>query len=237
VIVGILVVVVGAAALVLLGGLNSLVKAAVQKYGSAATQTQVRLDAADVSLTSGKGTLRGLTIDNPKGYTTPHAFQLGEISVKIDVKSLTSDTVVIDEIVIQAPSVHYEVGLGGTNLGTIQGNVNAYGGGAAKAEPETGGTRFLIKDLWVRDGRVQAAVSATVPTKLGGRDLTAPLPEIHLANIGSGKGGATGAEIAAQVLDALLDAAMKAAARLALEDPEGLGRRAKDALDGILKGK
>ncbi len=61
--------------------LDSLIKAAVEKVGSKITQVEVQLDEVEVSITSGQGTLRGLTVGNPEAFETAKAFRLGEISV------------------------------------------------------------------------------------------------------------------------------------------------------------
>jgi hypothetical protein len=76
-----LVIVVIAGLFYLYSSLGSLIKAAVEKYGSEITQAKVRLNAAEVSATSGTGALRGLYVGNPQGFKTPSAFKLGEISL------------------------------------------------------------------------------------------------------------------------------------------------------------
>jgi hypothetical protein len=68
------------------------------------------LNEAAVSANSGQGTLRGLSVGNPKGFKTPTAFELDEISLTLDIGSITSDPIVIKEIVVSAPRVTYELG-------------------------------------------------------------------------------------------------------------------------------
>jgi len=86
----------------LIFSMDSLVTMAVEKYGSAALQTDVTLDKTQISLKSGKGTLRGLRVGNPKGFETETAFQLDEISMTIEARTITKGTVVIKEIIIMA---------------------------------------------------------------------------------------------------------------------------------------
>ncbi|MGH9577577.1 MAG: hypothetical protein ACRD3R_09075, partial [Terriglobales bacterium] len=71
----------------LLANLGSVIKAVVEKVGSEATKAKVTLNEADVSITSGKGRLRGLTVGNPAGFKTGSALELGEISVEVDVST------------------------------------------------------------------------------------------------------------------------------------------------------
>jgi len=122
---GLLVVIV-AGLFYLYSSLGSLIKVAVEKYGSEITQAKVQLNQAKVSATSGQGALRGLNVGNPKGFRTASAFKLGEISLTLDVSTIASKPVIIKEIVVSAPEVTYELGPQGSNIDAIKRNVDAY---------------------------------------------------------------------------------------------------------------
>ena len=111
VLIAVVVVVLGAvgALLFVLSSLDDLIQEAVQTYGSEITQAKVSLAEVDIDLTSGRGSLRGLSIGNPAGFDTPSAFELGAISITIDTGTVTDDTIVITEIVIEAPVITYEL--------------------------------------------------------------------------------------------------------------------------------
>ena len=109
--------------------INPIVKESVQTFGSDVTKVAVVLNEVDISPWSGKGKLAGLTVGNPKGYQTDSAFNLGLVSVNLDVGSVTDDTVVIHEVVIAGPQVTYELGPGGSNIQVIQENVEDFIGG------------------------------------------------------------------------------------------------------------
>ena len=70
--------------LFLLGNLGSIIKSAVESFGSDATKTKVTLAKADVSITSGESSLDGLVIANPEGFATPTAFELTVRTVAMD---------------------------------------------------------------------------------------------------------------------------------------------------------
>ena len=110
----------------LLANLGSIVKTVVEKVGSEATKAKVTLDKADVSVTSSKGTLRGLAVGNPAGFRTDSALKFAEISVDLDVSTVRSDVIVVREIVIGAPRITYEFAAGGSNIETLRKNVQAY---------------------------------------------------------------------------------------------------------------
>jgi len=214
-------------------GLGAAIKAIVEGVGSEVTKTEVRLASADVSLTSGEGELNGLVVGNPKGYKTPSAIELSRIKVTIDTSTITSDTIVVKEVLIDGPHLTYEVGPGGSNIGVIQSNVDSFtggsgGGGKAPAAKEEGGKKFIIDRLLVTNGRVD--VSATF---LEGKTAGAVLQKIELRNIGRANGGATAGEVAQKLLSALTDSAMGAVGTL---DLDSLKKRAEKGVEGALDG-
>jgi hypothetical protein len=198
--------------------LDSIVKAAIESVGGDATQTKVSVKDVKLSLTSGEGSISGLIVGNPKGFSAPESLSLGSVSVKVDtdsVKKMISDPkspVVIKEVAINAPSITYERGASTGNLETIQQNVTRYAGidqSKPATKPAAGGKdepKFIIENLYVRDGKI--AISHTA---LQGRTLSSGLPTIHLKDIGKDRGGASPAEIADKVLGAITQQASKIA--------------------------
>ena len=244
-IVAVLIVVAVAAVVYILGSLDTLIQEAVEKYGTEITRAEVRLNEVEIDLGSGKGALRGLSVGNPSGFKTPTSIKLGLISVTVDTSTLTSDPVVIKEVVIGKPDITYEIGADGSNITAIENNVDAYmkkrglaGDGAAKSGGAEG-PKLIIENLYVRDGTVN--VSATI---LEGKTLSAPLPDIHLKDIGKEQGGAAPAEIAEEVLSSITGAAGDAAGGLGIGDTleslgkslEGVGAGVGEAVDGVAEG-
>ena len=223
--------------------LDSIIKAAVEKFGSEATKTQVTLSSVDLTIKTGAASLNGFRMTNPAGFKTDQAMSFGTVSVKIDTGSLTGDVIVIKEVVIAAPDITYESGDGGSNFDVIQKNVDAYakslgaGGGEAKTADDKGGKKIIIENLYVRDGKV--ALSAGI---LAGKKITVPLPEIHLKDIGKKDNGATPAEIASLLLDEMTGkivgvgkAGLESAAKAAQEAVEGAKKMMEGAGDGAKK--
>ncbi|MCB5945899.1 hypothetical protein [Acidocella sp. KAb 2-4] len=232
----VLLLLIAGAAYFLFSNLDSLIKAAIEKYGSAATQTTVAVDSVHLSLTSGAGSITGVSVSNPAGFSANQALTLGQAAVQVDTSSIAgSGPIVISNVTITQPHVTYEVkGLGGTsNLQTIQNNVQAYAGGAqtASAQPSsTPARKEIIKDLYVTGGQISVAATA-----LNGRSLTVPLPDIHLTNIGQGSGGATPAQIAAQLLGAITSDASQAASSALSKELQSTAAGALQGATGTLK--
>lgn len=178
-----------------LANLGDRLKAAVEEGGAAAARVSVTLAEAEVKPAQGRATLSGLVVGNPPGFKTDHAFALGAIAVKIDAATITKDVVIVTEVVVQDLKASYELGANGSNLDAIRKNVErlAAGGGGPGDGP-----KIIIEDLYIRGGTLTVSAAA-----LGGKTLTAPLPDIHLSDIGKDQGGATATEAAAQVMAAL----------------------------------
>lgn len=232
-----LIVVLAAVFYFVLTSLDSLIVAAVERFGSAATRAEVALEGAEVSVTTGAGALRGLRVGNPKGFDTESAIRLGEISLKLDVGTITSDPVVIKEIIVQAPEVTYELGEAGSNIDALKRNVASYarrssggGGGQGGGGGGAQGPKLIIENLYLRDGTIKVSV-----TGLGGKTENVRLPAIHLKNIGRRTGGATPDQIMELLASNLSGSVGKAVAPLALDvltgAAEGGAEGAKDALE------
>ncbi len=228
----------------LVSNLDSLIKAAIEKYGSAATQTAVTADSVKLSLSSGAGTISGLSIGNPPGFTSPQALGVGAISVQLDTSSLTGNgPIVLRTINIAQPQINYEVTGGvsltgvstSSNLQIIQNNVKNYAGRVAAAPPQSGtpARKEIINDLYVTGGEVNLIAT----TVLHGKKITVPLPAIHLTNIGRASGGATPAQIASQIINAITSQATKTgAAALTQQVKAAAGGALPGNVGGTLKG-
>lgn len=225
---GVVVIAIVAVVIIVISSIDSIVKTAVEEFGSKATKTRVTLNEVEISA-SGKGALRGFTMGNPAGFKTESAARLGEIKIDLDVATVTEDVVIIREIVIAGPEITYELASGGSNIDAIRKNVEEFTGGAAKGAPkekaaakEEGGTRLIIENLYIRDGKVN--VSATF---LRGKTMTAPLPAIHLKDIGKDKGGASPGEVVAKIMAQISRSAGSAVSSL------NLGKAMDAAKEGV----
>jgi uncharacterized protein involved in outer membrane biogenesis len=231
---GVAVVAVVAAVFIFISSLDGIVKKVIETVGSQVAGVDVRVAAVKISLTEGKGSITGLTVANPKGFATPTAFSLGQISLALDVGSVKQNPVVLKEIVIAAPVVTYELTAGGSNIEVLQKNVQSFaaksgGGGKAEPQPEakTEGSdkKIAIDRLAITGGQVNlSAAGNTISGKLG---------DIVLTGIGRESGGATPAVIAQKLLDALSASAIKTASSLGVNAAvNAIGDKVKAAVPG-----
>lgn len=244
----VLLVIVAGGAYYLLSNLDGLIKNAMEKYGTEATQAEVKVGGVKIGLRDGSGQITNVSIGNPKGFSSPEAFTLGEVKLVIDPASVTKDVIHIKEVVIDKPLVTYEPNMaGGSNLQTIQKNVAAYagkmGGGSGSSAPasSSGGQaekKLIIDRVTIQGGRVSVKHQALAQAN---QNVYAELPAINLRDIGKAKGGATPAEVSNEIIGAISQQAAKAAASNLGNVLQGLGGAAgstgggaADQLRGLL---
>lgn len=198
-------------AVFLLNNINPIVKKGVETGGSKVLSVPVTLNNSDISIFSGSGALAGLTIGNPSGFKTEYAFQLKQVQVDLDVKSVTSDTIHIKNVLIDAPSIIFEGGFGKSNLSQLLANAKAFSGGGTKdtetKSEEKGDSqqkKILIDHVTIANGSISVSMNM-----LQGQKLTVPLPTLELSDIGK-KGDTNAAEAMEEILTAIIQAVIPA---------------------------
>jgi hypothetical protein len=182
------------------GNLDTIVKRGIVHYGSQMTQARVAVDEVRIHGTDGSGVIRGLLVGNPNGFHTPHALKVGLIEVAVDLRTLADPVVVVKRIVIESPDVIYEKGDALTNFDAIQQNIArslgpSTGGDAGASSP---GRKLIVDELIIRNAKAQASAAA-----LGGRTVSATLPDITLRQVGRAQGGITPGQLGQVVARAL----------------------------------
>ncbi len=233
---------------------GDVIKAAVEEMGPKLTKAEVKLDKADLSITSGEASLSGLLIGNPAGFTTPHAFKLDNIAVKLDTSTVGKDTIVINEILIDAPDVIAEIrtlnvnplkigesvkeSLNSSNFIAIRNNVAAFvkeqGGGSSGGSGKEG-PKLIIEKFRMNDVKVRAVAHEGMKLDLAVKPFS-----IALDGIGKSEGGLAPEKIAARlipeiqqkVIDGMLPDLMGNVTNM-LKDA---GKLATGAVKGVVEG-
>lgn len=223
--------------------LGPIVKKAVNTVGPKITGTRVELDAAKISPLTGGGTLAGLFVGNPEGWTGDKAFYLSEVRASVQPASLIGDCIVVNEVFIDGPEFVYERrGLlgGGSNIDALLKQIETNTGGGAKtpsAEPGEAPAgepkKFAIKSFRLQNAKV---------TLIGlGQEVTLPLPPLTITDLGVKEGGITADQAATAVLKQVLSQisvvaadAVKQAGGAVLQGGAAGGEAAKDAAKGAL---
>lgn len=217
----------------LYSSLDGLVKKAIETVGTEVAGVPVSVSEVQIKLGEGKAAIKGLSVGNPKGFSAPHAFRLGEISVTLDTGSVTGNPIVIKDITVASPEVTYETGAQGSNIDALQRNIAAKTGGGGKSEPATssssadGGKKLVIDRLALTGGTLKLA------TPIPGAQASAKLGDIVLTGIGRSQGGASSAQVAEQVLGALTKGALKSVQSMGLGNlVDGVAGKAGSVVPG-----
>ncbi len=193
-----------------LSSLDGIVKGAIETYGSAATHTQVSVRDVKIKIKSGEGTIHGLNVANPKGFSDPDIFKLGMISTEIDARTVMKNPVIINAITIRSPEIFYEINKSGvSNIDVLKKNLagatSESTGKSNKGKP----LKMIIRKLIVEGARVSVRIAA-----LGGMVQHVRIPRIQLTDVGKKSGGATAAEVAQILGKRLVKSVRSSVARL-----------------------
>jgi uncharacterized protein involved in outer membrane biogenesis len=211
--------------------LDSIVRKGMETVGPKITQVAIKVDAVNLSLLNGSASVKGLVVGNPEGCKTPQAISVGTTVVNLNPLTIFSDKIVVRSVRVEAADVTFEGGLGGNNLSKIMDNVNAItknGGPAttntmAKAANKPG-RKIEVDDLLITGARIHVSL-----TGMFGKEMTLPLPEIHLTDLGKSSGGITAADLTGRVLGTITIATIKAVADSTTDIGKTVGNLGKDA--------
>lgn len=230
-----LIVIIAVAVGVFYFNLDKMIIAAVEKYGSEVTKTEVVLKEVDLDLKSGKGALKGFSVGNPEGFDEDHSIKLDSIAVEVDISDTSEEIIHIREIRVENPSIIYAVNQTTNNLDAIRNNVDTFlkekglSGGDKKDEgSDESGPKLIIDNIFINGGQV-----SVISPVLAGKKIDGRLPNIHMTNIGKDEGGATPGQVAAKVVNELTGKAMTVITGLGIG--KNLGSLLENAGDLVLK--
>ena len=224
---GIILVLVVVAVVVVVLFLGNIIKAGMETVGPKITQTPWQVDSVSVSLLGGSAAVKGLVLGNPAGYKSAQAIRVGQAAVSVVPGSLLANKIAIRSVTVNAPEITFEGNpFGANNLKKIMDNVNAMASAPATNAPATGSAaQKPAKKLEVDDFLITGAKVHVILTGLTSKEMTLPLPDIHLTNLGKDNDGITPAELTKEVLGQVTTATFKAVGD-AVSD---LGKGAVDA--------
>ncbi len=215
--------------------LNGLVKSGVETMGPKMMGVPVTLDEVDISLLSGgtdmRASLNELIIKNPEEYETDYAFSLPSIRIRVNRNSVLTDTVIVEEILIEGPAITFEGSLLGSNLGDIQDNLtrntrpvsnheakeeekNEKHKEGEEPEPEK---KVHIKKVIIKNATINLSL-------FGGKidPIQLTLPDFELHDIGKESGGTSFHKASAKIFDAIYASTIKTVMKSGKLIPKGL---------------
>jgi uncharacterized protein involved in outer membrane biogenesis len=223
-----------AGVLYLWNSLDALVARRIEQEGTRVLGAPVRVAGVDLSLREGTGRIRDLRVGNPEGFGDEEAFTLEEITIQVDLDSLTGSPVRLRRVDVETTAVNLEIDeVGRSNLDAIARHAREApkDGGGEQPMEEQPERRIAIERLHFAGG----AVSILRP----GIDEPdrVELPGFDRSDVG-GAQGATGGEIANVFVQALTRQVAASAAGREVERAvkEKLGGAAGEAAGSVVRG-
>lgn len=199
--------------------IGSVIVETVEERGTAITQTNVTLQEADFSPSTGLTTLLQMKIGNPAGFSDQTGLSFDRIELWIDPETLGSDVIVVKSLALVAPEISYEIAAPIDNLRTLKNHIDH------SASKNTDGPKIIIENFQVRNGVVIVAAN-----DLQGQRRTAQLADIQMQNIGKSEGGLP----PAQAISVMLEPMLRNTTLAALETDLKLSDQARNVLNGAL---
>ncbi|MGR3317729.1 MAG: AsmA family protein [Candidatus Anammoxibacter sp.] len=168
--------------------LDKAIKMGIETVGPGITKTSITLESVKLSMFSGIAELKGLVVGNPEGFHTPEAISMGHIKLDLNIFSLFSDTIIIEEILVDGVEITYEASIKGSNIKTIMRNIESPAEKTTEEEqdnskddgaPESVGKKLQINNLVFKNGKIH--ISSKI---LKGKAVTIALPTIERKDIG-----------------------------------------------------
>jgi len=161
---------------------NQAIKLGVEKGASQALKVGVAVDNVNVSILAGEMGLKNLVIDNPEGYQLKKLLQLGNTQVGLDLGSLLSDKVKINDILLENVQVSLEQKGLSNNIQEVINNISPKAETKPQEEKTAPGKKLGIKKLQINGVSVQVKL-LPVPGKTDA--LTLKLSPITMEDLGT----------------------------------------------------
>ena len=230
-----------ALAVIFVFSINPIIEKAVNTVGPEITKTPLTLGSANISFLSGEGELRDFILGNPEGFKSPVAISVQSVKVKLDPKSVASDTIHIYNIAVDAPVITYELLGGKNNITVIRNNIrktaDKFSAKSSPATKEKGSTqpaeesasKQIVIDHFLISG---ATVNLALPG-MAEKPISLTLPNIELKDLGKkDPQGGIGA-IAEEVFNTLTSKVVSTVTAGSVED---LKKQAEEGIKSV-KGK
>ena len=216
----------------LLFSLDARVARAIEASVSRTLGTPVHVDGVDLALTRGEGTIRGLRVANPEGFSDDDAIYLEEIELAVDTSSLGGQPFRVTRARVGASRVRFEIDeQGASNVDRIVHHLSHHAGEGEDApdavrEPQ----RIAIEALRFAGGEILLTrPGVDEPERVN-------LPALEMSDVG-GLGGAPGGALSREIARALLRRAAAATAghQLGRAVEKELGGVAGDVAESVLR--
>jgi len=214
--------------------IDSILETGIRTGGSMIVKTKIEVDSVRLKLLRGTLDIKNLRVANPEGSANPYALELPNFHLSLNIRSLTTDKIIVEAIEIEGIKVDYEPRLkGGSNLQVLLDNMqdpnkqpppDAVDPKISEAEKEAAekeaAKKVVIRKLSVSGGQINVTLLAQA--------IPLILPPITMTGIGE-EDDVTMAEAVTIFLKKLFTSVIDASAQVA----GSVVNAAKAAGDGL----
>ncbi len=194
--------------------LDGYVKRSIENYATQSLGTKVTVGEVNLSLRQTQATIRSLEVANPPGFEGAHAFKAGTIEITLNPKESKLDTVVIDRVLLNHPSVRYVKTKDSDNLSVLQNNAKQYSATNQKEDAQSNAGKasdFKQPRILIKQFDIQGADLVYQDMRILGTKVNLKLEDIQIVNIDTGKDGAGTKEAVGKIIDAIIPVVKNAA--------------------------
>jgi len=207
--------------------IGSIAKQGVNTLAPKITGSPVTLESARISPWNGIGTLQGLFVGNPQGWQSDRLAYIEKLHLELDPMSLLSDTIVVENVVLEQPEFVYETKLISSNVKELLAQIEKNIGGPKPGKPaanEGSGKKFAIKRINLKGAKVTIGI--------GPAAVTVPMPDLELVDLGTRENGLNASQLALEVTKQIIPRVIEAASGALMTVG---GTTGAAAIDGVKK--
>lgn len=167
--------------------LDYIAEFGLEVWGTWAAGTRVSVSLVDIDFFKGKGTVNGVEVSAPTGFSDEKALRVKSVDFKLDLQAFRATPLVVDHVVVDGPEVMYtRNGSGTSNIETILNNIDQF----LNKRLEQGQTEAKKLNVRIRRFTVKNGSLAVKPGNLPGKLQVVRLPSVTLTNVGGRDGSA-----------------------------------------------
>jgi len=215
--------------------LDAIARVGIEAAGTYALGTRTTVREASIGVVSGKTAIRGLSVDNPAGFSPEKFVALDEIAVDAGLSSFTGDKIVIERVALTGLVIEIEKDASGVlNVQKFADHLKkATGGGsdAGKGGEQKPAPTGESKEAVIRELRLEK-MQVNLRNIAGGKDgfVEVKLPDLVIRDLSS-KGGVD--VLASELSGVVVGSAIKG---VLAANIKGLGSDVLGGLQGAVEG-
>lgn len=181
-----------AAGVYMWNNLDGLLQTVIQNHGSKVLTTKIQVADIRTDRQRGRGSIAGIEVANPPGFSETNIIQLGKITFRVNTEKTSITPIVLNEVVIRGADAVYEINDAGiSNADTLKRQIHAQ---RYQKSENRSPLKFIIRKLVVETSMARLRTPAT-----GKESKRIRLPKIMMHDVGNSDAGVSAGEIMRQL--------------------------------------